>query len=259
MIDFTPEARRQFDDYLQRMRRTFTGSRSVAAGDVEQDVLEHVELALANASAPVGADRLTPVLEQLGPPERWLSDEERPMWRRFVDRMMHGPEDWRLPYLSFAITFLMVLFFPIGGVLLLIPAYLVSRAYVELMSDRGEVLGARRWLVVPPIALLMALVAAGALLGPAGAIGGLLSEVGIRDLGFDYANRFERGRLFAGCLMVGTGAWWIVLSGVFAMLMTPFRALFLPLTGGLRRGHAFVLTIAGVVLGSMGAALLWMI
>ncbi|HEY0370569.1 MAG TPA: hypothetical protein VGD79_01120 [Thermoanaerobaculia bacterium] len=257
MIDLTPDAKRRFDEYLLRMRATLRGSRSIEADEVEQNVVEHVELALAGAPAPIGPERLGTVLEQLGPPERWLPDDDRTFWRKAMDRVMTGPDDWRLAYGSLALTILMVITFPIGGVLLLLPAYFVSRAYVALMEERGEALGARKWLVLPPIVLLMILICGAALLGPAGAFGGILSEVGVRDLGFDYGSRYEQGRLLLGAISVATGAWWILLSGVFAMLMRPFRAMFAPLTSNLRRGHAFVLTIAGLVVGGLGAALLF--
>lgn len=257
MIDLTPDAKRRFDEYLQRMRVSLRGSRSIEADEVEQNVIEHVEVALAGVPSPVGPERLGTVLEQLGPPERWLPDDERPFWRKAMDRVMTGPEDWRLAYASLALTVLMVITFPIGGVLLLVPAFLLSRAYVALMEERGEPLGARKWLVLPPIVFLLLLVGAGALLAPAGGFGGILSEIGLRDLGFDYSTRYERGRLFLGALSMATGAWWIVLSGVFAMLMRPFRALFAPVTSGLKRGHALVLTIAGVVVAALGAVLLF--
>ncbi|MGZ5460921.1 MAG: hypothetical protein ACXW5U_29435 [Thermoanaerobaculia bacterium] len=257
MIDLTPDAKRSFDEYLQRMRASLRGSRSVEPDEVEQNVIEHVELALAGAPLPVGPERLGTVLEQLGPPERWLPDDERPFWRKAMDRVIAGPEDWRLAYASLALTVLMVVTFPIGGVLLLLPAFLLSRAYVALMEERGEQLGARKWLVLPPIVFLLFLVGLGALFAPAGAFGAILSEVGLRDLGFDYATRYERGRIFFGALSMATGAWWIVLSGLFAMLMRPFRALFAPLTSGLKRGHALVLTIAGAVVAGLGAVLLF--
>ena len=257
MIELTPDAKRSFDEYLRRMRVSLRGSRAIEADEVEQNVIEHVEVALAGAPAPIGPERLGTVLEQLGPPERWLPDDERPFWRKTMDRVMTGPDDWRLAYASLGLTLLMVITFPIGGVLLLLPAFLLSRAYVALMEERGEALGARKWLVLPPIFFLLFLVGAGALLAPAGAFGAILSEVGLRDLGFDYATRYERGRIFLGALSIATGAWWIVLSGVFAMLMRPFRALFAPVTSGLRRGHALVLTIAGAVLGGLGAVLLF--
>lgn len=257
MIDLTPDAKRRFDEYLQRMRVSLRGSRSIEADEVEQNVIEHVEVALAGVPSPVGPERLGTVLEQLGPPERWLPDDERPFWRKAMDRVMTGPEDWRLAYVSLGLTVLMVITFPIGGVLLLLPAFLVSRAYVALIEERGEPLGARKWLVLPPIVLALVLIAAAALIAPAGAIGAVLSEVGLRDLGLEFGNRFERGRLFLGALSIGTGAWWIVLSGVFAMLMRPFRALFAPVTSGLRRGHALVLTIAGLVIGALGAVLVF--
>ena len=115
---------------------------AVEAAEVEQNVLEHVELALARRRCPSGTDSLAAVLEQLGPPERWLPDEERPAWRRTMDRLMTGPEDWRLAYLSFGLTTLMIVTLPIGGILLLLPAFLLSRAWVALIEERGETLGA---------------------------------------------------------------------------------------------------------------------
>ena len=257
MIDFTPEARRRFDEYLTRMRISLRGTRSVAPDEVEQNVIEHVEFALDGAPSPVGAERLGSVLEQLGPPERWLPEDEKPFWRKAMDRVIAGPEDWRLAYASLGILFLMVITFPIGGVLLLLPAYLLSRALVALMAERGEPLGARKWLVLPPIVFAMLIVCGTALIAPAAAFGAILSEGGLRELGFDYGSRYERGRIFLGVLSMATGAWWIVLSGVFAMLMRPFRVLFAPLTERLRRGHAFVLTIAGLVLVGLGAVLVY--
>jgi VIT1/CCC1 family predicted Fe2+/Mn2+ transporter len=257
MIDFTPDAKRRFDEYLLRMRVSLRGTRAVEPEEVEQNVIEHVELALAGAPSPIGPERLDTVLEQLGPPERWLPDDERPVWRRAMDRVMAGPEDWRLAYASLGLMLLMMLTFPIGGVMLLLPAFVLSRAAVALTEERGETLGARKWLVLPPIVFALVLVCAVALLAPAGAFGAMLSEIGLRDLGLDFDNRFDRGRLFLGVLSMATGAWWIVLSGVFAMLMRPFRALFAPVTSGLKRGHALVLTIAGVVVAGIGAVLVF--
>jgi hypothetical protein len=257
MMELTPDARRKFDEYLNRMRYSLHGQRAVEPVEVEQNVVEHVEAALATAPVPVGPDRLSEVLAQLGPPEQWMVEDERSMWRRTVDRFMTGPEDWRLAYLSLAMTFLMVVFLPVGGFLLIFPGYLLSRAYFELLSDRGEALGARKWLVLPPVAILMVLLSLGALLGPAGAIGGVLSEIGLREFGWTWDSRMERTRIFSGMVAIGTGVWWIILSGVFAMLMRPFRFLFLPLTTNLRRGHAIALTIAGVIVAGAGAVLLY--
>ena len=174
-----------------------------------------------------------------------------------MDRVMTGPEDWRLAYASFGLTLLMIVFFPVGGILLLVPAFLLSRAYVALMTERGEELGARKWLVLPPIVFALLLLGVGAILAPAGGFAALLTEVDLRELGIDYGSRAERGRVYTGWLFVLAGAWWVVLSGVFAMLMRPFRALFLPVTAGLKRAHALALTIAGIVVAGIGAVLLF--
>ena len=95
MIEMTAAARERLDNYLQRMRSELRGTRGGFADEVEQSVREHIEIALAGAHAPVGATEVIGVLDRLGAPERWLADEERPMWRRALDHVRSSPDDWR--------------------------------------------------------------------------------------------------------------------------------------------------------------------
>ena len=257
MIELTPQAQSRFDEYLQRMRRTLRGSRSVEPSEVEANVVEHVELALAGVPAPIGAERLGAVLEQLGPPERWIPDEERPAWRRALERLMHGPEDWRLPYLAFGLFCLSMLLFPIGGVFLLVLAFLLSRAAVDLFAERDEAMGAKRWLILPSIYVLLFLLALGAIFAPAaGAVGFLFENE--RELGLDMpAGRLEQVRYVAGVIASAFGSWWIVLSALFALTVNRFRQWFLPVTASWKRKHALIFLITGGVVGSIGAWLLF--
>jgi hypothetical protein len=259
MIELTPDARSRFDEYLQRTRRALQGTRAVEPSEVEQNVIEHVELALAGVPSPVGQEPLRAVLEQLGPPERWLPEDEQPWWRRTLGRLMHGPNDWRLAYLSFAVTVAMVVFFPVGGVLLLPIAFLISRAYVQLMQERGEPVGARAWLVMPPIVLLFLLFAGGALFLGFGFPGVFASEQGMETLGFrDPVGRAERLRMFTGFVMLCGGSWWVLLSGVFALAFSPIRWFFAPVLANVRRGQLLWLTGTGAIVAAAGAALLWL-
>lgn len=258
MIELTPEARRRFDEYLQRTRRALHGTRAVEADEVEQNVIEHVELALAGVPSPVGQEPLRAVLEQLGPPERWLPEEEQPMWRRVLGRLTSGPEDWRLAYLSFIVTVLMFMFFPVGGFFLLPVGFVLSRAFVQLMQERGEPLGARGWLVLPPIVFTLMLLVGSSLIVGAAFPGVFASEHGLTEIGFrDPANRMERIRMSIGVVMLGGGAWWVLLSGVFALLFHPLRWLFAPVLAKMRRPHLLWLTAIGVISAAVGSALLW--
>jgi hypothetical protein len=260
MIELTPDARRRFDEYLQRTRSALRGTRAVEAAEVEQNVIEHVELALAGVPAPVGAGPLSQVLEQLGPPERWLPDEELPIWRRVLGRLMNGPEDWRLTYLSFAFTCLMVITFAIGGVLLLPIAFLLSRAVVQLVQEKGESLGARRWLVLPPIWLAFLLFLGASLMAGIAAPMVFASEHGLSELGFrDPVNRLERLRMSLGLVAMGAGAWWVVLSGLFAWLLPAIRSLFAPVLTKVRRPHLLWMTGLGALAAAVGAILLWVV
>lgn len=258
MIELTPDAKRRFDEYLQRTRTALRGTRAVEADEVEQNVIEHVELALAGVPAPIGAESLGAVLTQLGPPERWLPDEELPVWRRTLGRLVNGPEDWRLAYLSFAVTALMFFTFPIGGVIVLPVAFLLSRACVELTQERGEPLGPRRWLVLPPIWLAFLLFLGGALVVGVVAPAALASEHGMSVLGFrDPVNRAERLRMYWGLLTLTTGVWWIVLSGLFALLLAPIRSLFAPILAKVRRAHLLAMAGVGALAAVIGSILLW--
>jgi hypothetical protein len=261
MIELTAEANRRLEDYLRRMHARLRGSRSIEPQEIEQNVREHVAIALAAVPAPVGPESLSQVLEQLGPPERWLPDDERPLWRRVTATLMAGPEDWRLAYLSLGLMVLMAILFPVGGIVLLLPAFLVARATVEVIGDRGEALGPRRWLVLPPIFIVVAFLFGTALFVP---IAGFAAWV-IDGGGFPRfaalmpapAATASRESLMAGEILIAAGAWWIVLSGLFALLRTQIQTLVRPFAARWRGRHALVLTVCGATLIAIGATLLF--
>jgi hypothetical protein len=261
MIDLTPEAKRRLESYMTQIRATLRGNATV--DDVEQSVREHVEIALAGVPGPISAERLDPVLAQLGSPERWVSEDELPALRRVMMRLSGGPEDWRLAYGSFALTLLMFVTFPIGGFLLLIPAFILSRAFVDHLAGRGEPIGARRWLVYPPIVILLLLVTISVMVLPVMAAG----AIGIGNGEIDYLlresrdsmSRLDRIRVEIGFLSSAAGIWWIVLAGVFALAYRPYRATFLPLTASLKRTHAFVPMLVGAIFLGLGMLLLFVV
>ena len=260
MIQLNDSARQRFDDYLRRLRVTLRGS-SVAADEVEQSVREHIEMALAGVPAPVGAEVLTPVLDRLGPPERWIPEEERPAWRRMLDRIASGPEDWRLAYLSFTVFAVAMLLFVVGGFFLLLPAYLLSRAYVELIADRGEAMGPRRWLVYPAIIVPLVFFLMLFLVGP---VVPLLAW-GIDDDGFHEMWNLEpqdqpiveQLRINVGLSAAAFGAWWIVAAAIMSLLLRPIRFLFAPLLDTIHRRHVLILAIVGAVALGLGALALY--
>lgn len=262
MIEMTPEARTRLEQYLNRMRGALRGSKSVATAEMEQNVQEHVEIALEGTPAPVGVERLSAVLEQLGPPERWLTEDDRPAWRRILHQISTGPEDWRLAYLAFGAFAVGLLLFPIGiGMVFLLVAFFLSRAEVDLVSSRGEELGARRWLVLPSIWLVLVAFAAFLLIAPVIA----LVSMGLSDGNIHYLRGIpdtrpetaERMRVEVGYAAAAAGAWWLFISPFLALGMRTIRGFFLPATQRLGRRHAGVLAIIGVVIGTLGVVLLY--
>ena len=262
MIDMTPTARERLDNYLQRLRNELRGTQSIVADEVEQSVREHIAIALAGAQAPVGATEVIGVLDRLGPPERWLADEDRPAWRRVIAKLHSTPDDWRLAYLAFGLFLASIVFLPMGGILLLIPAMLVSRAYIELARGRGEFLGPRRWLVYPSIAVVLMFATGMLIVGP---------PVPLMALGLQHVNgaegfahifdvpRTEAGRIrfLFGMGAVMFGSWWIIAAGFCAAFLRPIRFVFAPLLDGLRRKHFAVLAAIGALVAAVGATLIY--
>lgn len=257
MIEMTPAARERLDNYLQRMHSELRGTRTGVADEVEQSVREHIEIALAESPSPVGANEVIGILDRLGPPEQWLAEEERPMWRRALDHIRSGSEDWRLAYLSFGLVLASIVLLPIFGFLLLIPAMFVSRAWIELMRDRGEPLDARRWLVYPAIAIVLAFATGLLLIGPPLAAMALALGDDVRQMLDIPTNRAGELQFLAGLNGVVFGSWWVIAGAFCAAFLRPIRFVFAPLLDGLRRRHFAVLSAIGVVVAAAGAALIY--
>lgn len=182
MTAFMPEALAYLDDYLADVRAAVAGHDSLAPDDIEQDVRDHIADALRGADGPVSAAQLAAVLDRLGPPAEWVGEGRRSVWKYLTDKLkpvghravehikalpgeayqagrgivgkVRGmTHDWRLAYLAFGLFAVGVIAFPLFP-LFLIASYFAARADVALARERGEALGARRWLVYPPLVVV---------------------------------------------------------------------------------------------------------
>lgn len=205
-LGLTPAAEARFDDYLRQMRRALAGAPDVNPDDIEADIREHVENELRAAARPVEPFVLEAVLRRLGPPTQWLPPGRPPVtaqvsatfstlggylwarWRAARAAVWRGPEDWRLPYLSFGVFALGVLalpFFP----LFLVVSYVLSRAGLALAADRGVALDAgRKWLLYPPVVLVSLALVLAVAATPVGIIGVTVESIDRAD----YYERWER-------------------------------------------------------------------
>lgn len=246
----TDDAQHHLDTYLAAMRSSLRGT-SIDSNDIERDIREHIESALAEYDVVDTAD-LDPVLQRLGAPEAWISEGELPPWRRLLKRLQHGPEEWRLPYLAFAATILGLMLLPIGiGLALILGAFLLARAAVEEIG--AENLGSRRWLIYSPIALVMSFFALLVIFGP---VTPVLAWIIDQPANVQQYVGSDSPRVLAGLAAVAFGVWWVVLSILLAIAYRPVRFVFIPLTLRWRRAHAAFIAACGVVVTAIGAAVM---
>ena len=157
MIEMTQPAQQRLDEYLSRVRSYLRFCKTVDPQEVERDIREHIETALADCAAPVKPDELDAVVGQLGSPNQWVPEEDLPWWRRMVLRLHSGPEDWRLAYVTIGLfigSFVLVGIWPV----VIAASFLCARATLSLTDELGEPLGPKRWLVYPPLIVVYTIV-----------------------------------------------------------------------------------------------------
>ena len=260
MTTLTAEAQTLFDSYLQRVRWSVGGMADPA--EIERDIREHVDSALEEHEKPVSSQTLRDVLARLGDPWQWIPAEELPLWRRVVMRLSVGPQDWRLAYICFAFTLAGALFIPFGGIVLLIGAFLLARAAYELESDRNGSLGAKRWLIYPPLAFFSLMVVMLFVVVPiAPTLAWGIGEFGFERIlvhsGYRIASSFDRGLLTSAAAATWIGTVWLIVAGILALALRPFRWLIVPFGNSLRRKHMLWLAGAGALCLGTGSAILF--
>ncbi|MFO0798372.1 MAG: hypothetical protein U0804_12925 [Gemmataceae bacterium] len=199
-LGLSAAAEARLDDYLAQVRRALLGVPDVNSAEIEADIREHVENELRGAARPVELLVLEVVLRRLGPPTQWLPPGRVPVtaqvgaaavtFGQFVKSrfsaartaIWRGPEDWRLPYLSFGVFAVGVLAFPLFP-LCLVVSYILSRAGIACAADKGTALdGGRKWLLYPPVVLVSVTVIASVVALPIGIIIGTVDEVHNADM-----------------------------------------------------------------------------
>jgi hypothetical protein len=266
MAVLSRDAQGILDGYLGRVRAALRGHTSIDVDDVEKDVQSHVEAALAGQPEPIDAVSLRAVLQQLGAPEQWAPADDLPVWRQALSRLWSGPEDWRLPYLTF-ICFLAAptLFLTERGagtgpllwplpLILAIASFALGRASLAVLAGDNRAIETRRWLIYPallswyvPLALVV--------------IGWPIPIVLGANTDFPSVREWTRALLpewFEGSLAltaaVALGIWWMVLGLGIDRFRSVVRAAFWPFAESLGRRHAIGTAVAGAALAITAAA-----
>jgi hypothetical protein len=192
---------------------------SVDAAEVERDVVEHIEHALAGTPAPVGAPELREVLRKLGSPCQWVPQEEMSRLQRILLALRSGPEDLRLGYLALGllagsllaaaclnllIGFQRMLPFLFLGIAV---SFIFARASLSVATWNR---GAERWLICPALIVVYVPLLALLLLWPSAAA--VLAEAFLRSRdgstdAFAWVSGYGMGTISAFLLVVLYSFW----------------------------------------------------
>ena len=254
MASLSHDTQRYVDRYMRQVRAALSGYRTVDADDVVRDVRGHIDAELAAAGEPITIIHVQSVLDRLGSPTQWVPAEDVPAWRRVFARMRSGPEDWRLAYLAFAL-FVAAPFTIVFAPLVLLASFLIARATLTLLAEHDEPIGARRWLIYPPLLLIYSVFTIVVAIAPL-----MLLVVMSDDPSFNrflsriVAAPFEVN--FAATIAVATGVWWMILGLVIRRLRDAMREIFRPFANRMEPHHATRLCLVGLAIAIMGLAVL---
>lgn len=260
MVALSDDARNHLERYLRQVKAALRGHPSLDAAEVERDVRSHIDAELAGQPEPVDAGSLREVLDRLGTPRTWVPSEELPAWRRVLETLRSGPEDWRLAYLTFVLFILSPLLFmnptlwPLP-LLAIVPSVLTARATLSLLAEHDEAVGARRWLIFPPLLVVYVPLAAILLAWPLPMTAVMVEAPVYRDRVLA-AFAGPLWLIASSLVLTVLGVWWIVLGLLLGRFNAAVRATFLPFADSFDRRHGWRIALTGLLLVLVSAGVL---
>jgi HAAS domain-containing protein len=251
LMTLTQEAQSELDRYLRRVKVALRTHPSVDADEVERDVRGHIEAELAESPKPITEDRLRRVLDRLGSPNQWVPTDELAIWRRLLISLRSGPEDWRLAYVTFALFVAGPVVGPVGP-LFFFASIPMARATLALLEEEGEPVGARRWLVYPPLLVIYVAIVTAAFL----ALPGLVATAADPSVRTETRAWFPEPFWLSLPLVVGfvAGIWWTMLGLVLARITRAVQLLFWPFATWFERRHGVRIAVVGLGIAAVAAS-----
>jgi hypothetical protein len=265
MVILSHDAQLLRDRYLRQVRASLRGHTSVDVDDVERDVQGHIDAALAGKPEPIDVGSLREILDRLGAPQEWAPTDDLPSWRRLLSRLWRGPEDWRLPYLSFISLFAGVTLFllPSGNmtfwplpIVLPLASFMLARATLSVLAAHDESVDTRRWLIFPSLLVVYVPLSLVLFAWPVPIVLGANNDM---PLVHDWISRISEesfGVNLALTALFAAGVWWVLLGLLLMRFRKAAQAVFWPMAEWLERKHAIGVSAAGVILAAVAAFIL---
>jgi hypothetical protein len=271
MVELTESARHCLGQFLADLRSSLRPCPSVNVADVERDVLEHIDLALAGVTGAVDAAQLQDVLLKLGRPSQWVPQEDLNPIQRVLLGLKSGPEDLRLGYLTFVVfvgTLLLAtcLYVALGLdsalpflLLGITVSFLLARASLAAGAGTSPV---ERWLIYPPLVAFYVPISIVLVLWPLAAA--ILTEVllfhtDMPEHILKWARSCPTGTITALAFLTTAAFWWGILSFVAWRWPAVVRDVYAPFVPSFRRRGLLLVLSALCALVFLGCARIWLV
>lgn len=238
------EAARLLERYLEEMRASMPGAEREGVAEIEQDIRDHIEAELGDRHSAISAGDLDAVLRRLGSPRQWVA--AAPAGSAAAVPRASGFEEW-LAYAAIALL-LIGLFAPP----LIVVSWVVARWALARAEQRGEPLGAQRWLFYTPLALVSIAAVLFLLFWPFGAFAEL-GTIAAQKRGAVTTDRFPPAVTLA-VTFGGLGLYWMIAGALAALGERVVRFLFHPFAERFRPRHAWWLCGAGAAVALVATA-----
>jgi hypothetical protein len=130
----------------------------------------------------------------------------------------------------------------------------MARATLALLDEEDEPVGARRWLIYPPLLLIYVVFALALFVLAPAPILGAADPAGRAQAAAWFPDPFWAGLLLIFTLVVGI--WWTVLGLLFARFTAAVRSVFWPFADWFERRHGMRIAKTGAAVASIAGAAL---
>jgi hypothetical protein len=202
------------------------------------------------------------VLDRLGTPGTFAPVDDPPGRRSPLEHRRSALQYWWLASLVFALFIIGPTLFMAGPfawpleLVLIVASALLARAALSLFAEQDEPVGARRWLIYPPLMAWYVVILIALFAGPLPLLGNaVLEDPSVRArIAAAFSGRWSL--VAASIVVAALGAWWVLVGLFLTLFADVVRATFKPFADWFARRHGMRVAAVGLLIALISGGVL---